>query len=134
MHEESRSILVRDLVGLLGVGRDNMDMLVISPRLTSDRMIVMVEAATLRLVYPRAGLKNIGQVWRFWLCGLRNRLSPRLQRWGRVFIHRVDLGSDPDRASQWIDQFFAVVYKRSGPFALDFTRQGWGPPRTEGAA
>jgi len=116
------------------VGRDNLDMLVISPRQTSDRMIVMVEADKLRLVYPKAGSQNIGQVWRFWLCGLRNRLSPRVQRWGRVFVHRVTLGTDPAHATQLIDKFFAVVYDREGPFALDFKRQGWGPPGSAGAA
>ena len=134
MHEESRTTLIRDLVGLLGVGRDNMDMLTISPRQTSDHMIVMVEASTLRLVYPKPGLKHIGQVWRFWLCGLRNRLSPQVLRWDRVLVHRVSLGTDPARATQWIDKFFAVVYNKSGPFALDFDRRGWGPPRSPGAA
>ncbi len=134
MHEESRATLIQDLVGLLGVGRDNMDMLVIRPRRTSDGLIIMVESATLRLVYAQAGWRDIGRVWRFWICGLRNRLSPRFQRWGRVLVHRVSLGSDPARASQWIDDFFAAVYDRSGPFALTFTRQGWGPVQSEGAA
>ena len=134
MHEESRATLLRDLVSLLDVGRDNMDMLVIRPRRTSDGLIVMVEAAKLRLVYPQAGWQDIGRAWRFWLCGLRNRLSHRSQRWGRELVHRVTLGSDPARASQWIDEFFAAVYGTSGPFALDFTRQGGGPPRPEGAA
>jgi hypothetical protein len=134
MHEESRETLIRDLVGLLEVGRDKLDMLVITPRRTSHGLIVMVEAAKLRLAYPQAGWQDIGRVWRFWLCGLRNRLSPRLERWGGELVHRVTLGSDPPRASQWIDEFFAAVYNTSGPFALDFTRQGWGPPESRGAA
>ena len=134
MHEESRATLIRDLVGLLAVGRDKMDMLVITPRRTSDGLIVMVEAAKLRLVYPQAGWQDIPRVSRFWLCGLRNKLSPRLERWGRELVHRVTLGSDPSRATQWIDQFFAAVYNTSGPFALDFTRQGWAQPRSDGAA
>ncbi len=134
MHEESREILIRDLVDLLNVGRDNMDSLVITPRRTSNGLIVMVEAAELRLVYPQAGWHDLARVWRFWLCGLRNRLSPRPQRWGRELVHRVTLGSDPHRASKWIDEFFAAVYNMSGPFALNFTRQGWGPPTSAGAA
>src|SRR6267378_7868520 len=127
MHEDSRAILIQDLVGLLGVGRDNMDMLVIRPCRTSNGLIVMVEADELRLVYPQAGWLDIGRVWRFWRCGLRNKLSPRPQRWGREIIHRVTLGSDPSRASQLIDEFFAAVYDTSGPFALDSLRQGWAP-------
>ena len=50
MHEESRETLIRDLVGLLEVGRDNLDMLVITPRRTLHGLIVMVEAAKLRSV------------------------------------------------------------------------------------
>ena len=134
MHEESRAILIRDLVDLLGVGRDNLDMLTITPLRTSNGLIVMVEAAKLRLVYPQAGWLDIRRVWRFWRCGLRNRLSPHFQRWGRELVHRVTLGSDPSRASQWIDEFFAAVYDTSGSFALEFFRTGWGPPRSNGAA
>jgi len=134
MHDTSRETLIQDLVGLLNVGRDRLDMLVIRPRRTSHGLIVMVEGAKLLLVYPQAGWRDIRRVWRFWLCGLGNRLWPRPERWGRQLVHRVTLGSDPGRATKWIDEFFAAVYSTSGPFALDFTRQGWGPPRSGGAA
>ncbi|SRR6266550_90810 len=127
MHEMSRETLIQDLVGLLNVGRDRLDMLVIRPRLTSNGLIVMVDGAKLLLIYPQAGWQDIRRVWRFWLCGLRNRLSPRFERWGRQLVHRVTLGSDPARAATWIDGFFDAVYSTSGPFALDFTRQGWAP-------
>ena len=133
MHEESRAILLQDLAGLLSVGRDNMDMLVIRPRRTLNGLLVMVEADKLRLVYPQAGWFDVGRVWRFWRCGFRNKLSPRPIRWGRELVHRVTLGSDPTRASQLIDEFFAAVYGTSGPFALDFLRQGW-LPKSQGAA
>src|SRR6185503_16356279 len=98
MHEESREILLQDLVGLLGVSRDNMDTLVIRPRRTSNGLLVMVEAGKLRLVYPQAGWLDGVRVWRFWSCGLRNRLSPQPKRWGREIVHRVTLGTDPLRA------------------------------------
>ncbi|SRR6266566_2823669 len=127
MHEISRETLIQDLVGLLNVGRDRLDMLVIRPRRTSNGLIVMVEGSKLLLVYSQASWQDLRRVWRFWLCGLRNRLSPRLERWGRQLVHRVTLGSDPLRATTLIDDFFAAVYKTSGPFALDFTRQGWAP-------
>ena len=127
MHEISRETLIQDLVGLLNVGRDRLDMLVIRPRRTSNGLIVMVEGSKLLLVYSQASWQDLRRVWRFWLCGLRNRLSPRLERWGRQLVHRVTLGSDPLRATTLIDDFFAATYKTSGPFALDFTRQGWAP-------
>ena len=127
MHEMSRETLIQDLIGLLNVGRDRLDMLVIRPRRTSNGLIVMVEGSKLLLVYSQASWQDLRRVWRFWLCGLRNRLSPRLERWGRQLVHRVTLGSDPLRATTLIDDFFAAVYKTSGPFALDFTRQGWAP-------
>jgi len=133
MHEESRATLIQDLVALLGVGRDNLDMLVIRPRRTSNGLLVMVEAGKLRLVYPPAGWLDVVRVWHFWRCGLRNKLSPRPKRWGRELVHRVTLGSDPSRASQLIDEFFAAVYDTSGQFALDFLRQGW-LPKSQGAA
>ncbi|SRR6266571_4076313 len=127
MHEMSRETLIQDLIGLLGVGRDRLDMLVVTPRRTSSGLIVMVEGATLLLFYPQAGWQDLKRAWRFWLCGLRNRLSPRFEQWGRQLVHRVALGSDPARATKLIDEFFAAVYRASGPFALDFTRQGWAP-------
>ena len=133
MHEESREILLQDLVRLLGVGRDNRDTLVIRPRRTSNGLLVMVEGGKLRLIYPQAGWLDVVRVWHFWSCGLRNSLSPRPKRWGREIVHRVTLGTDPLRASQLIDEFFAVVYGTSGPFALDFLRQGW-LPKSQGAA
>ncbi len=134
MNEESHATLIRDLTGLLGVGRDNKYMLVIRPRQTLDGLIVIAEAGMLRLLYHQAGWSDVGRVWCFWLCGLRNRLAPRFHRWGRQLVHRVSLGSDPTRASQWIDEFFNVVYNRSGPFALDFMRLGLNRPLPEGAA
>jgi len=93
----------------------------------------MVEAGKLRLVYPQAGWLDFVRVWHFWRCGLRNNLSPRPKRWGHEFVHRVTLGTDPSRATQLIDEFFAAVYETSGPFALDFLRQGW-LPKSQGAA
>ena len=134
MHEVSRETLIRDLIGLLGAGRDDLDMLVIRPRLTSNGLIIMVRAGNLQLVYPQAGWLDLARVARFWLCGRRNQLSPRLERWGRELVHRVNLGSDARRATEWVDEFFAAVYRTSGPFALEFTRQGWGPPSPSGAA
>src|SRR2546429_9593455 len=134
MQDETRGMLIWNIGGLHGICRNNLVLLFITPRRTSNGLIVMVEAAKLRLVYPQAGWQDMGRAWRFWRCGLRNKLSPRLQRWGREIVHRVTLGSDPPRASQWIDEFFAAVYNTSGPFAIDFTRQGWGPPRSGGAA
>ena len=133
MHEESRAILIQDLVALLGVGRDNLDTLVIRPRRTSNGLLVMVEAGKLRLVYPQAGWLDFVRVWHFWRCGLRNKLSPRPKRWGHELVHRVTLGTDPSRATQLIDEFFAAVYDTSGQFALDFLRQGW-LPKSQGAA
>jgi hypothetical protein len=133
MHEESRAVLIQDLVGLLGVGRDNMDMLAIRPRRTSNGLLVMVEAGKLRLAYPQAGWLDLVRTWRFWRCGLRNGLAPRAKRWGREIVHRVTLGTDPSRASQLIDEFFTAVYDTSGPFALDFHRTGW-LPNSQGAA
>src|SRR5438093_739227 len=98
MHEESRAILIQDLVALLGVGRDNLDTLVIRPRRTSNGLLVMVEAGKLRLVYPQAGWLDFVRVWHFWRCGLRNKLSPRPKRWGHELVHRVALGTPTTRS------------------------------------
>jgi hypothetical protein len=125
MNEGSRATLIRDLTDLLDVGRNNKYLLVITPRETLDWLVVVAEAGMLRLLY---GWRDVGRVWRFWLRGLRNRLSPRFRRWGRHLVHRVSLGSDPTRASQWIDEFFNVVYNRSGPFALDIMHLGLNRP------
>jgi hypothetical protein len=127
MHDASRETLTRDLAALLNAGRDHLDMLVIRPRHTSNGLIIMVEANRLLLVYPQAGWLDVGLVWRFWRCGYKNKLSPRFERWGRELVHLVTLGSDPSHAAERIDEFFASVFNTSGPFALDFTRQGWAP-------
>ena len=95
MNEESRATLIRDLTNLLDVGRDNKYLLVITPLQTLDWLVVVPEAGMLRLLYYQVGRRDVGRVWRFWLCGLRNRLSPRFRRWGRQLVHRVSLGSDP---------------------------------------
>ena len=127
MHAISRETLIGDLAALLRAGRDDLDMLVITPRLTSNGLIVMVRSGTLQLIYPQAGWFDLPRVVRFWMCGLRNKLSPRFVRWGAQVVHRVSLASDPTSASAQIDEFFKAVYGMSGPFALDFTRLGWQP-------
>jgi|SRR6266566_2449150 len=134
MHEMSRETLIRDMEALLGVGRDDMDTLVITPRQTSNGLLVMMRDGTLQLVYPQTGWLDVVRVSRFWLCALKHRLSPQFESWGKVKVHRVSLGSDATRAATWIDDFFAVVFRISGPFALNFLRQGWGPPSPTGAA
>jgi hypothetical protein len=118
---------MQDLVGLLGVGRNDLDMLVLTPRQTSNGLIVMVRNAELQVVYPQAGWLDWKRVGRFWLFSLRMRLSPRFERWGRELIHRANLGSDATRAANLIDEFFGAIFQMSGPFALKFTRQGWAP-------
>ncbi|SRR6266567_3781331 len=134
MHEVSRGILARDLDSLLGVGRNDMDMLVVTPRQTSNGLIVMVRDGNLQLVYPQAGWFDLRRVARFWWFAWRKRLSPRFQRWGKELIHRVSLGSDATIALRLIDDFFAAVHHTTGPFALDFHRSGLGPPSSRGAA
>ena len=134
MHEESRGTLIRDMQGLLGAGRDDMDTLSLTPRRTSNLLLVMVRAGSLQLVYPQDGWFDWARVARFWRCGLRQKLWPRVESWGKMLAHRVNLGSDANRAAMRVDEFFAAVYQMSGPFALDFTRQGWGPLRGGGAA
>ena len=129
MHEMSRETLIRDMEGLLGVGRDDMDTLSITPRQTSDLLLVMVRAGSLQLVYPQDGWFDVVRVVRFWRCGLRHKLSPRVENWGKMLAHRVNLGPDAGRAALRIDEFFAAVYQASGPFALEFTRRGFGPSR-----
>src|SRR5947209_2470051 len=99
MHETSREILISDLNALLNVRRDNADMLVITPRSTSNGLIVMVRSGSLQLFYAQAGWFDLERVIRFWLCCLRKKLSPRFERWGAELMHRAALGSDPARAS-----------------------------------
>jgi hypothetical protein len=130
MHEASRATLVQDLNGLLAVGRDRMDMLYLRVRLTSHDLIVMAEAGAVLLCYAQTGWLDVRGPWRFWRFGTRNKLSPRFERWGRQLVHLVALGSDAVRASQWIEECFATVYNLSGPYALEFTRQGWSPTDT----
>ena len=127
MHEASRETLVQDLTGLLGVGRDRMDMLYLRSRRTSHDLIVMVEANSLLLAYVQTGWLDVAGAWRFRRYGSKSGLSPRFERWGRQFVHLVALGSDAVRASTRIDECFAAVYRLFGPFALEFTRQGWSP-------
>src|SRR6266576_5440750 len=93
MHEMSRETLIRDMEALLGVGRDDMDTLVITPRQTSNGLLVMMRDGTLQLVYPQTGWLDGVRVGRFWLCALKHKLLPQFESWGKVKVHRVSLGS-----------------------------------------
>jgi hypothetical protein len=102
-------------------------MLVVTPRQTSSGLIIMVRDGQLQLVYPQAGWLDLKRVARFWRLSLRKRLSPRFERWGRELVHRANIGSDAGRAASLIDEFFDAIFRISGAFTLDFTRQGWTP-------
>lgn len=114
MHEMTRETLTADLAVLLSVDRNDLDMLVITPRRTSSGLIVMVRDGKLQLIYVQAGRFDFRRAGRFWLYSLSNHLPARFERWGKELIHRVTLGSDPIGASARIDDFFAAVYKISG--------------------
>jgi hypothetical protein len=126
MNNAARADLLRELEQMLEHG-DEMSMLFITVRGTSDGLLVKIKDKQFSINYPRAGWLDFPRVHRFKAFCKRNGLSLRTETWGKERVSRAAVGSSAVDAVRLIDECFAAIYDHSGPFGLQLHGLGWQP-------
>ena len=118
--------LINELEHLLENGND-MSMLVMTVRNTSNGLLAGVCDSEICLDYPKSGWLDFLRTNRFLAFCKRNNFTVNKVKWGSERVFRAAIGSNSAIAADVIDSCFNAVYGEAGSFGLKLSGIGWEP-------
>ena len=93
-------------------------------------MIAGVVSESLVLDFAHGTWRGFFEPRRFRAYCRAHQLKLSKETWGREKVSRAYLGRDPTRAANLIDACFGHMFKKRGPFSVDYRYVGWQPSNT----